>query len=208
MGDFSDALDVFRAKQHIWEARNGAATLLRDARPDTVVTVAGVLDGDPSLRAALTLEPCLAYRVRCGVRRDDFKMTQFFVTAGARLPFVVVDAQGERVRVDLGDGDDDMLVGASFSDVTSSARVSADNDVLAALIGRKHAARAIDLARRHVGAFFEDRFLPGEPVIVRGVLEETDEIVATGYRDAVRRGFRLKTGAEQRLILCRPEAPE
>jgi hypothetical protein len=86
MGDFSDALDVVCAKQRIWgEVRHGAATLLREARPQTVVSVAGVLDGDPALRAALTHEPCLAYRIRCGVRRDDFGVTQFFVTAGARL---------------------------------------------------------------------------------------------------------------------------
>jgi hypothetical protein len=97
-----------------------------------------------------------------------------------------------------------MLVGASFTDVTSSARLS-DNDVLSGLIGQKRTARAIDLARRRVGAFFEDRFMPGEPVMVRGLLEETDEIVARGYRDAIGRAFRLRASANQPLILCRPE---
>jgi hypothetical protein len=199
MGDFGNALDVFRANRRIWETKIAPTTLVRDAHERSLVTIAGILAGESTLRAALTLEPCLAYRIRCGERRDDLGMTQFFATEGARAPFVVVDDEGGRVRVD----DAELLIGAAFTDVSEVAMVEEGNGVLPALIGPKLATRAIDVARRRRGVFLEDRFVPGERVVVRGFLEETTEVVIAGYRNAVGRALRLRA-TDHPVVLCRP----
>jgi hypothetical protein len=202
VGDFGDALSVFRANRRIREAKQAVATRLRDARIATFVKVVGVLDGDPTLRAALTLEPCLTYRIRCGERRDDLGMSQFFATNGASVPFTVVDDDGRRVSISVS-GISDIVVGASFTDVTA-ATVAEDNYVLTSLIGAKLAARVVEVGRLRTGVFLQDRFVPGERVVVHGLLEETTEVLTAGYRDAVGRGLGLTASPDQPLVLCRP----
>ena len=200
VGDFGDALEVFRANRRIWETRQAPATRLRDARVGTTVKVVGTIDAEPSLRAALTLERCVAYRIRCGERRGDLGLDQFFASGGEHGAIVVIDEDGARVR--LGEGE--TLLGASFVDVGDAARVDDDNDVLLRVIGRRLAARVLEVARRRTGLFFEDRLHAGDRVIARGLLEETTEIVASGYRDTVGRVLRLRALPDQPIVVCRP----
>lgn len=201
MGDFGDAVQTFRCNRRIWEARKSTPTLLRDARLSTLVTIVGFLEADTSLRAPLTLAPCIVHRIRVGERREDFDMVQVFANGGGRVPFVVVDDEGARVRVGA---EEEAIVGPTLVDVTDTALVYGDNDVLGEVIGRANAARAIDAATRKVGVFFEDRFVAGERILVRGFLEETTELVAAGYRDAVGRVSRLRATPDHDLVITRP----
>lgn len=145
VGDFGDAVQTFRCNRRIWEARKSTPTLLRDARLSTLVTIVGFLEADTSLRAPLTLAPCIVHRIRVGERREDFDMVQVFANGGGRVPFVVVDDEGARVRVGA---EEEAIVGPTLVDVTDTALVYGDNDVLGEVIGRANAARAIDAAAR------------------------------------------------------------
>jgi hypothetical protein len=196
VGDWGDALETFRTNRRIWETKNAQATLLREAPVGGVVKISGVLDGDPTLRSALTLRPCIAYRIRCAERRDDLGMIQVFAVGGAHVPFAVVDGEGTRVRIE----DEDAIIGAALADVTFA---DADNDVLASLLGVELAQRAAQAAKRGVGVFYEDCFVPGDRVDVRGVLQETTEVVTTGYRDGVGRGLCLKPAPDGQVVVCR-----
>jgi hypothetical protein len=184
---------ALRDRRHMWRALHATPSLVANAATGRVAKIQGYVEADEELVSPITGRPCVAWEARVD-NLDRPLGLELESALGDRVPFWIVDAAGDRARIDVGP----VILRMVLENVSKHYKVTDDNEVLRAFLVARKVRTGVD---DHL--FWEALLRPGDLVWAYGVVDGTPGIERSGYRDGSQPHCSVQGTPDDPLVLYR-----